>query len=49
MSEGLRLLRVRVNQARQLTQQVRGHSLKPEVADEIAVRLRECAKLLGGK
>jgi hypothetical protein len=28
---------------------LRGHGLKPEVADEIAVRLRECAKLLGGK
>lgn len=49
MSEGLPLLCVRINQARQLTQSLRGHGLKEEVADEIAVRLRECAKLLGGK
>ena len=47
MSEGLPLLRVRVNQARQLTQTLRGHGLKAEVADEIMSRLKECARLLG--
>ncbi|MDQ3744531.1 MAG: hypothetical protein M3444_09125 [Acidobacteriota bacterium] len=46
-SEGLPLLCVRVNQARQLTQNLRGHELKAEVADEIMVRLKECARLLG--
>jgi hypothetical protein len=46
VSEGLPLLAVRINQARQLTQSLRGHGLKEEVADEIAVRLRECARLL---
>jgi hypothetical protein len=30
MSEGLPLLSVRVNQARQLTQQLTGYALKPE-------------------
>jgi 5-methylcytosine-specific restriction endonuclease McrA len=49
LSEGLPLLCVRVNQARQLTQTLRGHSLKPDVADEIMSRLKECARLLQGK
>lgn len=49
MSEGLPLLCVRVNQARQLTQNLRGNVLKPEVADEVMTRLKECARLLGGK
>lgn len=47
MSEGLPLLCMRVNQARQLTQQLRGHGLKEEVADEVMTRLKECARLLG--
>jgi 5-methylcytosine-specific restriction endonuclease McrA len=47
LSEGLPLLRVRINQARQLTQNLRGHGLKAEVADEIMSRLKECARLLG--
>ena len=49
MSEGVPLLCVRINQARQLTQQLRGHALQPDVADAVAVRLKECARLLGGK
>ncbi len=49
MSEGLPLLCVRINQARQLTQQLRGKGLTPEVADAVAARLKECARLLGGK
>lgn len=49
MSEGLQLLAIRVNQARQLTQQLRGKGLKPEVADDIAGRLKEAARLLQGK
>jgi 5-methylcytosine-specific restriction endonuclease McrA len=47
LSAGLPLLCVRVNQARQLTQNLRGHGLKEEVADEIMSRLKECARLLG--
>lgn len=49
MSEGLPLLSVRINQARQLTQQLRGHALQPDLADEIAVRLKECVTLLQGR
>jgi len=49
VSEGLPLLATRINQARQLTRGLRGHDLKPEVADEIAMRLKEAARLLQGK
>jgi 5-methylcytosine-specific restriction endonuclease McrA len=49
VSEGLPLLATRINQARQLTQVLRGHQLAPELADEIAGRLREAARLLQGK
>jgi hypothetical protein len=45
MSEGLPLLCVRINQARQLTQSLRGHGLAPEVADAVSLRLKECALL----
>jgi hypothetical protein len=46
MSEGLPLLSTRINQARQLTQSLRGRGLAPETADEIAGRLKEAARLL---
>jgi hypothetical protein len=49
VSEGLPLLAVRINQARQLTQKLRGPVLKPETADKIATALREIQRLLGGK
>jgi hypothetical protein len=49
LSEGLPLLCVRVNQARQLAQNLRGHGLKEEVADAVLARLRECAAPLGSE
>jgi hypothetical protein len=49
VSEGLPLLCVRINQTRQLTQHLRGHGLKEEVADGIMSRLKECARLLQGR
>jgi hypothetical protein len=49
VSEGLPLLATRINQARQMTQALRGVKLAPEVADGIARRLREAAALLQGK
>jgi 5-methylcytosine-specific restriction endonuclease McrA len=49
VSEGLPLLATRINQARQLTQNLRGVTLDTTVADEIAGRLREAARLLQGK
>jgi len=45
MNEGLPLLCVRVNQARQLTQSLRGHGPAPDVVGEIMSRLKECARL----
>ena len=47
MSEGLQLLAVRINQARQLTQNLRGHGLAPDMADESMLKLKEVARLLG--
>jgi hypothetical protein len=47
VSEGLPLLQVRVNQARQLAQSLRGQGIKPDVADEVTARLKEIARLLG--
>jgi hypothetical protein len=47
LSEGLPLLQIRINQARQLAQRLRGDGLKADVADEVTARLKECARLLG--